>query len=295
MASDLESQMVSVERVHEYAAMPTEGPAHLPDRDPPISWPSRGAITFDRVCMRYRDGLPFVLKDCSFRIPSHAKVGIVGRTGSGKSTLLAALLRLVELSSGSICLDNVDLAHIGLHALRSRVCVIPQDPVLFSGDVRLNLDPFNQYDSLAIGEALRSVGLVNIGLSDIVEDGGANLSVGQRQMLCIARALLLDSRVILMDEATSNISVLEDAVIQAAIRTNFKNATCLTIAHRLGTITDSDLVLVMDDGAVAEFDSPQALLAKSDSIFADLVRNWRDEGGERAEGGSGGERVESGR
>lgn len=277
MASDLESQMVSVERVHEYTVMAQEAAHYVPAADPPRAWPSIGALSFRNVSMRYREGLPLVLKGVSFEVQGKMKVGVVGRTGSGKSSLVTALLRLVEVSSGSIFIDGVDVSKIGLNALRSRVSIVPQDPVLFAGSVRLNMDPFGQHDDLSVSEALRMVGISGIGLADQVEDGGQNLSVGQRQMLCIARALLADARIILLDEATAAIDVESDAVIQKAIRTHFANATCLTVAHRLNTILDSDRILVLDHGRVAEFDSPSALLARPGSFFKELVDNWKED------------------
>ena len=274
MASDLESQMVSVERLREYIVMPHEAEHYLPLADPPPTWPAVGSIKFANVSMRYREGLPLVLKGVSLDIQGREKIGICGRTGSGKTSLVTALLRLVEVCEGAISIDNVNLRDIGLHALRSRVAVIPQDPMLFSGTVRTNLDPFGLYPDAKVAEGLRRIGLIGCGLQDRVEENGQNYSVGQRQMLCIARALLSDSRVIIMDEATASVDVETDALIQRAIRDEFLNSTVLTVAHRLNTILDSSRVVVLDDGRVAEFDSPANLISRPGSLFALLVKNW---------------------
>lgn len=190
---------------------------------------------------------------------------------------MAALLRLVECSSGSIFIDGVDIAEIGLHALRGRVFCVPQDPCLFTGDIRQNLDPFHLYTDEKINEGLRRIGLGGCGLRDKVDDNGSNFSVGQRQMLCIVRALLGESRIIVMDEATASVDVETDALIQRAIREEFKHATVLTVAHRLNTILDSTRVVVMDAGAVLEFDSPANLLSNPSSAFAQLVSSWESD------------------
>ncbi|KAJ1439399.1 pdr transporter [Ochromonadaceae sp. CCMP2298] len=290
MASDMESQMVSVERVKTYATMPQEAPHFLPG-DPTTAnaaaifnaqgggtWPSLGAIEMRGVAMRYREGLPLVLRGLSLAVAGREKVGIVGRTGAGKSSLLTALLRLVELESGEILIDGVNISTIGLNTLRSVMAVIPQDPVLFSGTVRSNLDPFGRFSDEEVWDGLRRTLLAGaIGsLEDTVTENGSNFSVGQRQLLCIARALLSQAKIIIMDEATAAVDVETDAVIQQAIRTEFAHATCLTVAHRLNTIMDSDKVLVMDQGIAAEYDSPANLLADKNSMFYSLVQNWEN-------------------
>eukprot|EP00600_Ochromonadales_sp_CCMP1393_P017669 CAMPEP_0175031920 /NCGR_PEP_ID=MMETSP0005-20121125/21113_1 /TAXON_ID=420556 /ORGANISM="Ochromonas sp., Strain CCMP1393" /LENGTH=1650 /DNA_ID=CAMNT_0016292283 /DNA_START=12 /DNA_END=4964 /DNA_ORIENTATION=+ len=300
MASNMESQMVSVERVKSYTTMAQEAPHYLP-QDPTTAadllrnntysnsnnprsssgssndvWPSNGAVEMQSVAMRYREGLPLVLRGLTLSIGGREKVGIVGRTGAGKSSLLTALLRLVELDSGEIRIDGVNIATIGLNTLRSVMAVIPQDPVLFSGTIRSNLDPFHKYSDHEVWEGLHRTLLSDsiTSLDDKVTENGSNFSVGQRQLLCIARALLSRAKIIIMDEATAAVDVETDAVIQQAIRTEFAHATCLTVAHRLNTIMDSDKVLVMDQGVAAEYDSPSNLLADDTSMFYSLVSNW---------------------
>lgn len=240
-------------------------------------WPTNGQISFNDVNLRYRPGLPMILKNLSFDIPGGSKVGIVGRTGSGKSTTILALLRLTEIEGGRISVDGIDLHDIGLHDLREKVSCTPQEPTLFEGSIRFNLDPFLQYKDTDILAALHSVGLtefldtLNKGLdSSIVEDGG-NLSVGQRQLMCMARALLKKTKIILMDEATASVDFATDLMIQKVTRRCFKDCTVFTVAHRLSTIADSDVVIVMDNGYLAEMGSPKELLFKEGSAFRELA------------------------
>jgi len=284
---------VAVERIEQYAHIESEA-ARRVDKDKEIgsSWPSNGAIELKAVKMRYRPGLPLVLKGLNLVIPSHSKVGIVGRTGAGKSSLMVALLRIVEIDSGSLYIDGVDIRSIGLQKLRSRIAVIPQDPSLFSGSVRSNLDPFDEYSDNRLQEVLIRVGLMSDftegdistqhsshcvrSLADEVIEGGSNFSIGQKQLLVIARALLRESNIVIMDEATAAVDADTDAMIQRVMRIDFKDATCLTIAHRLNTIMDSDYILVMDNGIAAEFDPPSDLMLKG-GLFKDLVDTWEED------------------
>ncbi|RLO03694.1 hypothetical protein DYB28_007838 [Aphanomyces astaci] len=242
-------------------------------------WPSKGKLTFKDVNLRYRAGLPRVLRQLTFTINANEKIGIVGRTGAGKSSLVVALMRLVELDGGVITLDDVDISTIGLHDLRDKVSIIPQDPVLFSGTIRSNLDPFDRCGDDAIWTAIKRANLHQAvtALDDKVDERGQNFSVGERQLICIARALLKKSQVILMDEATASIDANTDRLIQESIRDSFKDCTCLTIAHRINTILDSDRILVMDKGSAAEFDTPAQLLKNPNGIFTNLVEHWRDD------------------
>ncbi|RLN87100.1 hypothetical protein BBJ28_00022786, partial [Nothophytophthora sp. Chile5] len=262
MLSQLQTQMVSVERIQNYTTMDTEAELTSVGKLPPAKeWPSAGTIEFRDVNLRYRPGLPRVLRNLSLRIHPQEKIGIVGRTGAGKSSLVVALMRLVELDAGSILIDGLDVSSIGLHELRSKISIIPQDPVLFSGTVRSNVDPFDQYTDEQIWTSLRRAHLAHAvtALDGAVDEKGSNFSVGERQLLCIARALLKRSRIILMDEATASIDTETDRKIQRSIREEFRECTCLTIAHRINTILDADRILVMERGGVGEFDTPQAL------------------------------------
>ncbi|RLO07598.1 hypothetical protein DYB28_000408 [Aphanomyces astaci] len=284
--SELETEMVSVERIHAYTMLPSEAALRTRDHQrlervvpPTAAWPAHGRIVFDNVTLQYRAGLPPVLRQLTFAIEPQEKIGIVGRTGAGKSSLVVALLRLVEVQSGIIYIDDVDVSLVGLHDLREQIAIIPQDPVLFSGSVRSNLDPFNLYDDDALWASLRRSHLDHkVGsLEDAVEERGWNFSVGERQLLCIARALLKNTRILVMDEATASIDATTDAALQATMRVEFAACTVLTIAHRINTILDSSRILVMDQGGVAEFDTPAALLQNESGIFSSLVSHWRDD------------------
>ncbi|KAI9179303.1 hypothetical protein H9P43_005966 [Blastocladiella emersonii ATCC 22665] len=273
-----EVELNSVERVSEIAyRIPQEPPLVTDVRPPSASWPEHGEIEFKNVTMAYREGLDPVLKDVSFTIPAGSKLAIVGRTGSGKSTTLIALFRLVELMEGSIIIDGVDIAKIGLHDLRKRMKIIPQEPVLFSGTIRSNIDREGSADDEQIWACLKSAGLYDYvqtlpeKLDAPISTGGENLSVGQRQLLCLARAMVHRANVLVMDEATASVHVEGDRLIQTAIRRDFVHATVITIAHRLNTIIDYDYVLVLDHGRVAELASPAELLSRPESLFTALV------------------------
>ncbi|KDO19675.1 hypothetical protein SPRG_14755 [Saprolegnia parasitica CBS 223.65] len=258
-----------------FPSLETEGDTQVVTTTVDASWPTQGVVTFDHYAMRYRDHLDLVLKDVSFTVPAGAKVGICGRTGSGKSSLMVALFRMVEAASGRILIDGVDLASIDLHTMRSRLTIIPQDPVLFSGSLRFNLDPSNGSSDDELWSVLKQVHLgdaISTLEFEVAEKGG-NLSVGQRQLLCIARALLRKSRVVLLDEATASIDLASDRLIQETIKECFgHDVTLLVIAHRLDTILDSDQILVMADGRVAEYGPPSELLANEASAFAQLAK-----------------------
>jgi ATP-binding cassette subfamily C (CFTR/MRP) protein 1 len=291
MASDLEASMISVERVRSYCQIETEASRDTDeDKNLPKSWPSGGSVVFKNVSLRYRPGLPRVLKGLDIEFPKRSKIGVVGRTGAGKSTLMVSLLRIVELDAGKILIDGCDIRKIGLTKLRSNIAVIPQDPVLFSGTIRSNLDPFEEFPDDELSSVLTRVGLFtnttsssstaslsSLGssqvqtLKDPVKEGGNNFSVGQRQLLVIARALLSGASIVIMDEATAAVDADTDARIQKVMRSEFVDATCITVAHRINTIMDSDFILVMDNGRAAEFDTPKKLLAKG-GMFRDLVQ-----------------------
>ncbi|XP_063223011.1 multidrug resistance-associated protein 1-like [Bacillus rossius redtenbacheri] len=279
MASDIETNIVAVERIKEYSEYEQEPAWEKPNEQVTSDWPTGGKVEFRNYQLRYREGLPLVLKGINFTIQGGEKVGIVGRTGAGKSSLTLALFRIIEAAGGAILIDDVDIATLGLHTLRSRITIIPQDPVLFSGTLRKNLDPFERVSDDALWAALEHAHLrafvkgLPTGLSHEVSEGGENLSVGQRQLICLARALLRKTKVLVLDEATAAVDLETDDLIQATIRKEFKDCTVLTIAHRLNTIVDSDRVIVLDDGRVIEYDSPDALLQNKESVFHGMAKD----------------------
>ncbi|KAI1299646.1 Multidrug resistance-associated protein 1 [Halotydeus destructor] len=278
-STDLENNFVSVERCLEYTKTPTEAPLEIQSTKPEDTWPEHGVVEFANYSTRYRDGLDLILKNINLTIEAGEKVGIVGRTGAGKSSLTLALFRLIEPANGSIIIDGVDVGHIGLSSLRSALTIIPQDSVLFSGTLRLNLDPLGKHDDSELWKALKLAHLqqfvdsVGQGLEYGIAEGGENLSVGQRQLFCLARALLRKSKILILDEATAAVDLETDDLIQKTIKTEFVESTVLTIAHRLNTIMDYDRVLVLDQGMVSEFDTPKSLLENQRSVFYSMVRD----------------------
>ncbi|XP_076441602.1 ATP-binding cassette sub-family C member 10-like [Babylonia areolata] len=273
--TETEKQLVSVERAHHYI---TSIPYEKWDGSlfPLSCWPKDGVVKFDGVCMRYRPLLPYALNRLSFQTTAGEKLGIVGRTGSGKSSLFLALFRMVEIQEGAITVDGMDLSHLDLTDIRSRFAIIPQDPFLFSGSVRLNLDPTGSHSDHQLWEVLERCHLVTVverlgGLDEDVGERGRLFSVGQRQLICLARALLTRAKVLCIDEATASVDQETDALVQMTIRSEFACSTVLTIAHRIHTVLDSDRVLVMKDGAVAELAPPGDLLQDPRSLFYQLV------------------------
>ncbi|XP_033956822.1 ATP-binding cassette sub-family C member 2 [Pseudochaenichthys georgianus] len=273
MTSELETNIVAVERVSEYTELENEA-KWVTDTRPPEKWPEAGRVQFDNYKVRYRPGLDLVLHGITCDINSMEKIGIVGRTGAGKSSLTNCLFRIIEAAEGRILIDGVDVSTIGLHDLRNSLTIIPQDPVLFSGTLRMNLDPFDKFSDEAIWKVLELSHLKNYvaglqeGLQHEVAEGGENLSVGQRQLLCLARALLRKSRILILDEATAAVDLETDDLIQTTIRQEFSHCTVLTIAHRLQSIMDSSRVMVLDAGKIVEFDSPSNLLEKRGNFYA---------------------------
>jgi ABC-type multidrug transport system fused ATPase/permease subunit len=294
----------ATERIIEYSTMPTENQGGT---DAPAAWPTKGEVEVDNLVVGYAADLPPVLKGLTFSVKQNERVGVVGRTGAGKSSLTLALFRFLEARSGSIYIDGIDISKITLHDLRSRLAIIPQDPVLFSGTVRSNLDPFDQHTDIELREALARVHLIssptatasgsatpvpqtpipgtpsetnkNIfrSLSSKIAEGGLNLSQGQRQLLCLARAIVSHPKVMVLDEATSAVDMDTDALIQRSIREEFGDATLLVIAHRLSTIADFDRILVMGEGEAKEFGTPRELMGREGGVFRSLV----EESGER--------------
>nr|XP_047130820.1 multidrug resistance-associated protein 1-like isoform X2 [Hydra vulgaris] len=273
VSSELETNIVSVERVKEYIDLPSEGTQVILNSQLQNDWPNAGAIVFQNLCLRYRKDLALVLKNITFNVKPSSKVGLVGRSGAGKSSIANALYRILEPSSGSILIDNVDISTIGLHDLRSRITIIPQDPVLFSGTLRFNIDPFNQFDDAEIWRVLEILNLklhvsnLEGGLLHEILEGGKNISVGHSQLVCVARALLKKSKILVLDEATSSIDLETDAFIQEVIRKEFKSSTVLCIAHRLNTILDYDKIIVLSHGEIIEYDSPKILFQQQGEFY----------------------------
>ncbi|POM75559.1 ABC Superfamily [Phytophthora palmivora] len=278
----VDSAMTSVERLLHFRQIPQEEDSA--DCIPMNSdvWPSEGAIKFDNLCLKYRPELPLVLRGVTMDINGGEKVGICGRTGAGKSSLMIALFRICEFERGSVAIDGLDISRLKLHNLRRSLAIIPQDPVLFSGPLRENLDPFGEYSDAEIWAVLQQVHMAEslakwgAGLDFEVSECGDNLSVGQRQLVCIGRALLKNGKIVVLDEATANVDTATDALIQATIRKTFADKTMLIIAHRINTIMHCNKIAVMDAGQVAEFGSPAELLARPKSVFAALARRHKE-------------------
>ncbi|XP_040463337.1 canalicular multispecific organic anion transporter 1 isoform X3 [Falco naumanni] len=276
-SSELETNIVAVERVHEYTKVKNEAP-WVTEKRPPPGWPSRGEIQFIDYKVRYRPELDLVLQEITCTIGSTEKVGVVGRTGAGKSSLTNCLFRVLEPAGGTIIIDEVDIATIGLHDLRQNLTIIPQDPILFTGTLRMNLDPFDQYTDEEVWKALELAHLKTYvkdlpeGLLHVVSEGGENLSVGQRQLVCLARALLRKAKILILDEATAAVDLETDHLIQTTIRNAFADCTVLTIAHRLHTIMDSNRVMVLQAGRIVEYDSPEELLKKQ-GVFSAMAKD----------------------
>ncbi|KAK3276724.1 hypothetical protein CYMTET_15230 [Cymbomonas tetramitiformis] len=289
-ASEKEANVVSLERVLEYSELTPEPPTSIPSKTPPPEWPQAGAIELRNLTLCYRHGLPPVLNRVSCRINPKEKVGICGRTGAGKSSLMVALLRMADVIEGELLIDGINVCEIGLHDLRSKLAIIPQEATLFAGTLTSNLDPLGMHTAQQMWDALRHVQLDTTvqdmgGLDSLVTEDGSNWSHGQRQLICMARALLRGCRIILLDEATASCDVETDAVLQSTIRTVFKDCTTLTVAHRIHTISDSDKIMVLSNGDIAEFESPATLMNKPGSLYRELVEeNALDEADEARAG-----------
>ncbi|CAK4083544.1 unnamed protein product [Aphanomyces euteiches] len=264
-ANTVENTMTAVERLGDFDALEKEDKAQS-TVEPPSEWPQNGTIEFKNYSMRYRDHLELAVKNVNLTVSSGHQVGICGRTGSGKSSLVAALFRMAPSASGCITIDGIDIASMAVTTLRSRLTIIPQDPMLFSGSLRFNLDPSHLCSDDELWAALKQVHLANFvgSLEFEVSEAGGNLSIGQRQ--------LRKSKVVVLDEATANIDLETDRLIQTMLKESFHDVTRFIIAHRLNTIIDSDRILVLDGGYVKEYDTPATLLENNDGMFAQLVR-----------------------
>ncbi|XP_073110612.1 ABC transporter C family member 10 isoform X2 [Elaeis guineensis] len=276
----LANQVISVERLNQYMHVSSEAPEVVESNRPAPDWPAVGRVELQDLKIRYRPDAPLVLHGISCTFEGGHKIGIVGRTGSGKTTLIGALFRLVEPAGGKIVIDGLDIVTIGLHDLRSRFGIIPQDPTLFHGSVRYNLDPFGQYTDKQIWEVLDKCQLREAvqekeqGLDSLVVEDGSNWSMGQRQLFCLGRALLKRSCILVLDEATASIDNATDAIIQKTIRTEFADSTVITVAHRIPTVMDSTKVLAISDGKLVEYDEPVKLMKTEESLFGNLVKEY---------------------
>ena len=306
--ANVELSMNAVERVNEYSNIPIEDQSSSVKA--PAAWPAEGRLEVSNLVAGYAPELPPVLKGLSFNVEKNQRIGVVGRTGAGKSSLTLALFRFLEAREGSIHIDGIDISKVSLYDLRSRLAIIPQDPVLFSGTVRSNLDPFDNHSNSELFDALSRVHLINStgatshdepnttestcttptpptppysntnifqSLTSRISEGGLNLSQGQRQLLCLARAIVSRPKIMVLDEATSAVDMDTDILIQRSIRQEFQNSTLIVIAHRLSTIVDFDRILVMSDGRQVEFDSPGSLMEREEGIFRGMV----EQSGER--------------
>ncbi|KAL5062777.1 hypothetical protein RYX36_024514 [Vicia faba] len=276
--SNLSNYIISVERIKQFIHIPTEPPAIVEDNQPPSSWPSKGKIDLQSVEVRYRPDAPLVLKGITCTFKEGSRVGVVGRTGSGKSTLISALFRLVEPSRGDILIDGINICSMGLKDLRTKLSIIPQEPTLFKGSIRTNLDPLDMYTEDEIWKVneltLQVVKKIVILISFAVSDEGGNWSLGQRQLFCLGRVLLKRNRILVLDEATASIDSATDAILQRVIRQEFAECTVITVAHRVPTVIDSVMVMVLSYGKVVEYDEPSKLMDNTNSSFSKLVAEY---------------------
>lgn len=283
-AAETENLFTSVERIASMSRQtPIEKPYDVPDKKPPPNWPSEGRIVFNNVELRYRPELDPALRNLSFATKPAERIGIVGRTGSGKSSIFISLFRMVEISKGCISIDGVDTSEIGLHDLRSSMAIVPQDPMLFKGTIRSNLDPTGSYNDSqlwdvihrvhmdhALGDTGEGINGKGCGLDVVVHEKGNNFSIGERQLLSLARVILTGVKVVVLDEASASLDNHTDMLVQKTVREHLSDRTVLTIAHRLVTVADNDRIMVMDAGEMVEFDSPSNLLRKG-GYFSKLV------------------------
>ncbi|XAR56775.1 Xenobiotic-transporting ATPase [Bertholletia excelsa] len=277
---NMENKIISVERVLQYSSIPSEPPLVIEECRPDGHWPTFGEVNIRALQVRYAEHMPLVLRGITCTFHGGMKTGIVGRTGSGKSTLIQTLFRIVEPAAGEILIDGIKISTIGLHDLRSRLSIIPQDPTMFEGTVRSNLDPLEEYTDEQIWESLDKCQLGDEvrkkegKLDSAVTENGENWSMGQRQLVCLGRVLLKKSKVLVLDEATASVDTATDNLIQQTLKQHFTDCTVLTIAHRITSVLDSDMVLLLDHGLVMEYDSPNKLLENKSSLFAKLVAEY---------------------
>ncbi|KAK7333412.1 hypothetical protein VNO80_30182 [Phaseolus coccineus] len=277
---NVENKIISVERILQYTSLPTEAPLVIKDNQPDSSWPSFGEIHIRDLQVRYAPHLPIVLRGLTCTFTAGAKTGIVGRTGSGKTTLVQTLFGLIEPVAGQILIDSINITLIGIHDLRSRLSIVTQEPTMFEGTVRTNLDPLEEYTDEQIWKALE---MCQLGdevkkkegkLDSIVTENGENWSMDQRQLVCLGRVLLKKSKILVLDEATASVDTATDNIIQQTVKHHFAECTVLTIAHRITSIIDSDMVLFLNQGLIEEYDSPKKLLKNKSSSLSLLVEEY---------------------
>ncbi|XP_042503998.1 ABC transporter C family member 3-like [Macadamia integrifolia] len=276
----LQNKIISIERILQYFCIPSEPPLLVEENKPIHEWPSQGKIDIVGLQVRYAPHLPLVLRGLTCTFPEGIKIGIIGRTGSGKSTLVQALFHMLEPAAGKIMIDGINIFKIGLHDLRSKLSIIPQDPTMFEGTLRSNLDPLEDYTDEQIWEALDKCQLGDEvrkkegKLDSLVTENGENWSVGQRQLVCLGRVLLKRSKVLILDEATASMDIATDYLIQKTLRQHFSRSIVITITHRITSILDVDMVLLLDNGLILEYDSPTKLLEIQSSSFTKLVKEY---------------------
>eukprot|EP01017_Pseudomicrothorax_dubius_P039629 TRINITY_DN6101_c0_g1_i10.p1 TRINITY_DN6101_c0_g1~~TRINITY_DN6101_c0_g1_i10.p1 ORF type:complete len:320 (-),score=32.33 TRINITY_DN6101_c0_g1_i10:51-1010(-) len=272
----LERSLISFERCIHFTQIKSECPFQIQE-DPRPDWPSIGKLEFKEYATRYRTNLPLIINNLSFTTIPGEKIGVVGRTGAGKSSVILSILRIIEPVRGQIMIDDVDITRLNLYELRKKITIIPQDSYLFTGTLRDNLDPLNAYSDHDLADALDKVGLSSSfeargGLTMSISEGGGNLSVGEKQLVSIARAILKKSKLVLLDEATSSIDVVTEVTIQRSLKEALKDSTVIIIAHRLDTVMEADRIMVLSHRQIAEFDTPNALLSRKDSLFSEMIR-----------------------
>ncbi|KAF4697379.1 ATP-binding cassette sub- C member 8 [Perkinsus olseni] len=268
-----ENSFNSVERIVEYSEVEPEAPPVIENNRPPKNWPEEGNITYKMVTARYRSDLAPVLRNVSFSLKGGEKIGVIGRTGAGKTSLLLTLFRIIEIESGRMTIDGVDISKIGLRDLRSKLGIIPQEPLIFGGTLRSNVDPFGKHSDEEVSKALASAHLANMPLNTSIAAGGGNLSAGQRQLVCLARVILRNSKILVLDEATASLDAQTDALVQLTIREAFAECTVITIAHRLSTVIDGHRIIVMDKGQIVESGTPAELLSNPAGHLTRMVED----------------------
>ncbi|XP_039029269.1 ABC transporter C family member 3-like [Hibiscus syriacus] len=277
---NMENKIISVERILQYSSIPSEPALVIETNRPDSHWPYHGEVQIHDLRVRYAPHMPLVLRGLTCTFPGGLKTGIVGRTGSGKSTLTQTLFRIVEPTAGQIIIDGVNISSIGLHDLRSRLSIIPQEPTMFEGTIRSNLDPLEEYTDEQIWEALDKCQLgdgvrTKEGrLDSSVSENEENWSMGQRQLVCLGRVLLKKSKILVLDEATASVDTVTDNLIQTTLREHFSDCTVITIAHQITSVLDSDMVLLLSHGLIEEYDTPSSLLENMSSSFAQLVAEY---------------------